>query len=36
MQEAQTNSCIEQDVAWLVGQMGGYPGGEGKAKVVGT
>jgi hypothetical protein len=36
MQEAQTNGCIEQDVAWLAGQMGGYFGDEGKAKVVGA
>jgi hypothetical protein len=33
MEEAQTNGCIEQDVAWLVGKWEVTSVGEGKAQV---
>jgi hypothetical protein len=36
MEEAQTNGCIEQDVAWLVGKWEVTSAGEGKAQVVGN
>jgi hypothetical protein len=36
MEEAQTNGCIEQDVAWLVGKWEVTSVGEGKAQVVGN